>query len=122
MARQLTVNLNTPLQAHGGVTIQNVVLREPSVFEVLEIGDPFTIGFSRDGGQIVAENPEAITTYIRRCVIEPKDTALLEQGGVELARGLKQALLSFFLPGNTEGEGSETSPTTSPSAVPGIKV
>lgn len=121
MARQLTVSLSVPLRSHGGAVIHSVVIREPNVFEVLEIGDPFTIGFSKDGGQIVAENPEAITAYIRRCIVEPKDMGLLEQGGVELARGLKQSLLSFFLPDATEGGASQTLPMTSPSAEAGTE-
>jgi hypothetical protein len=47
------------------------------------------------------------------------DPLLLRQGGLKLARAIKEAVLSFFLPDAAEGEDSETSPTNSPSGASG---
>ena len=35
---------------------------------------------------------------MRICVVEPSDPLILEQGGLDLARKIKDAILGFFLP------------------------
>lgn len=112
MAKKITVALRSPIEGHAG-PVNAIVLREPNVFECLELGDPYVVGSSPSGGQLVVENPEIITAYVRRCLVEPNDPALLYQGGVEMARAIKEAIISFFLPGTEADAASETLPTSS---------
>ena len=115
MGKRVIINLAVPLEGPAG-KIHSVVIREPNVFECLEIGDPFVVGSSPSGARLVVENPEAIAAYLRRCLVEPADPAVLHQGGVELAREIKETIINFFLPATGEAAASETSRTTSPSA------
>jgi hypothetical protein len=110
--KRITIPLQTPLKGHHG-PISEVIIREPNVYECLELGDPYVVGSSPSGAQLVVENPEVITAYARRLVVEPKDTQLLSQGGVELARAIKEAVISFFLLGTDTDAVSETLPTSS---------
>src|ERR1700694_1068637 len=116
MTKRVTIPLTTPLEGPDG-KIREIIIREPNVMEGLEIGDPYVVGSSPSGSQLVVENYEAITAYVRRCLVEPKDQALLQQGGVEVARALKEAVIGFFLPATAEAAASEISQTSSPSAV-----
>ncbi|MDB5652471.1 MAG: hypothetical protein JWQ94_84 [Tardiphaga sp.] len=109
--KRVSIPLREPLRGpHGNV--DTVIIREPNVFECLEIGDPFVVGTSPSGAQLVVENYEAISAYTRRCLVEPADPALLHQGGVDLARAIKEAIIGFFLPGTGADAASDTSPTS----------
>ncbi len=111
MGKKVSIPLKEPIVGHDG-PIHTLVLREPRVFEVLQNGDPYVVGSSPSGGQLVVENPEIIATYVKLCLEEPKDHLLLmSQGGVEMARALKEAIIGFFLPGTEADAGSETLPT-----------
>lgn len=116
MTNKVTIRLRTPLRGPNGARIREVIIREPNVTECLSIGDPYVVGSSPTGSQIVVENYEAISEYVRRCVIEPADPALLEQGGVFLARKLKEAVINFFLNAEDGDAVSATSSMISPSA------
>lgn len=116
MGKRVTFQLTTPIEGHDG-KITSITLREPHVFEVLEIGDPFVVGTSPSGAQLVVENSEALTAYARRLIVEPANIDVLQnQGGVEMARGIKEAILGFFLPATDTDAASVGSQTTSPSA------
>jgi hypothetical protein len=112
MKRTITIQLKTPLKAPQG-DVNEIVLREPNVIQCIRLGDPFVVGTSRDGSQLVVENPEVIESYLNNCLVEPRDPAILLQGGVEVARQIKDAIFSFFLQGNEGGAASETLPTSS---------
>src|SRR6185437_10017998 len=108
---RVTIQLTTPIEGHNG-PIHSIVMREPTVFECLEIGDPFIVGASPSGNQLVVENYEAIAAYAKRCLVEPNDPGILtNQGGVEMARAIKETIISFFLPAAEGAAASETSPT-----------
>ncbi len=115
--RKITIELDTPLRGHNG-EIKAVVLREPRMAEYFRLGDPWTIALSEGKVPFTIENGEAIEQYVRACVVEPADFQLLEQGGLQLARKLKEAVLSFFQPGTPIAQDtaiSQMPPTTSPS-------
>jgi hypothetical protein len=116
LLRKITIPVDPPIVGHSGM-IREIVLQEPSVLAVLKLGDPYSIGMSPSGVQLIAENPEAIEAYVEQCIIEPRGgTLFLAQGGVGLARAIKTAVLSFFLDGGAADEASPTSSTISPSA------
>jgi hypothetical protein len=114
MKRTVTIKLDTPLVTHDG-PLKHIVLREPSYSEYLELGDPFTVAGSRDGQAFMVENQEAIRGYIKLCLVEPKDPALLEQATALVARDVKEGVLSFFRPADPAGEVSATLATNSSS-------
>jgi hypothetical protein len=118
MGERLTIKLKKPLQAPEGPVTQ-IVLREPTFNEYLTHGDPYTIAASRSGNPFMVENAEVIAQYIKICLVEPKDPAILEQGKARLAREVKEQLLSFFQPDTPEKEVFEISETNSPSAASG---
>ncbi|SEQ48523.1 hypothetical protein SAMN05216548_10515 [Faunimonas pinastri] len=114
MAKTTIIKLHDPLVGHDG-PIHRVVLREPTVSDVLEFGDPVAVGRTPSGTMIYAENLEAIRGYVERCLVEPKDHLILEMGGIRLARDLKQAVIDFFQSDDEDNAASKTSPSTSPS-------
>lgn len=115
MREHVKIPLKEPLKGPNGVKVHQVVLREPTFDEYLAHDDPYTVMSSREGVPYVIENAETIRTYIHLCLVEPKDPALLSQGGVRLGQLVKRAMLSFFQPDAPVKEVSGTSATTSPS-------
>jgi hypothetical protein len=108
MSETKTIPLKKPLISPEG-PVKQIVLREPTFTEYLVHGDPYTIAASAGTGTpFMVENPEVIATYIRVCLVEPKDPAILEQGKARLAREVKEAVLAFFRPDVETGEGSAT--------------
>jgi hypothetical protein len=89
-------------------------MREPSFRDYVELGEPFMVGRADDGAPFVVENAEAISAYLRRCVVGV-DPTLLNQTNARSARRLKNALLGFFDDAGPATEGQTTSPTTSSS-------
>jgi hypothetical protein len=112
--RTKIIKLDKPIVGHGVVT--KVVLREPTYAEYMEIGDPFLVGVS-PGSQIpfIIEDQAVITKYCEVLLVEP-DALIIQDGGMELAKKVRQAVKSFFRDGDEAGEASGTSPTSSPSA------
>lgn len=98
MRKNIVIPLKEPLKGPNGTKFEQVVLREPTFDEYLEHDDPYTVMSSREGVPYVIENLEAIRNYIRICLVEPKDPALLSQGGVRLGQEVKRAMFSFFQP------------------------
>jgi len=112
--RTVTIPLDKPIVGHGVVT--KVVMREPTYAEYMEIGDPFLIGVS-PGSRIpfVIEDQGVITKYCEILLVEP-DALVVQEGGMALAKAVRQAVKSFFRDGDEAGEASGTSPTSSPLA------
>jgi hypothetical protein len=112
---QVKIPLERPLVGHGK-TIAEVVVREPTYAEYMELGDPFVVALS-PGEKIpfMVEDKAVLAAYCAKLVVEPADQLLLAQGGHKLARKIAATVRGFFLDGAEATEASETSPTTSSS-------
>jgi hypothetical protein len=110
MGKRTEIKLATAIKGHGG-PITTVIVREPTFSEYLQYGDPIIWVPLPSGGAFPSENLDVVSAYMRICVVEP-DALLIEQGGLDLARKLKDAILGFFLPVSEEAAGSTTSPTS----------
>jgi hypothetical protein len=97
MSEQAIINLKKPLVSPEG-PVSRIVLREPTFNEYLTHGDPYTIAASAGGNPFMVENADVIAQYIKVCLVEPKDPAILEQGKARLAKEVKEAVLAFFRP------------------------
>ena len=106
MTKTVTIELTKPLIGHGGA-VTKVVVREPTFREYIAHGDPIIWVPLPNGGLFPSENLDVIAAYIRICVTEP-DALVIEQGGFELARKIKDVILGFFLPAVEEAAGSKT--------------
>ena len=113
MAKTVTIVCDTPLEAHEGKKITQIVLREPTMDQYFQHGDPWTVALSEKGIPFSIENGEVIATYVKLCLVEPKDPQLLQQGGIALAKKIKNVILDFFRPGASASEGSANTPTSS---------
>src|SRR5258708_38048210 len=98
MADKASVPLSKPIKGPNGTSFKEVVLREPSYDEIVEIGDPYFIAMTRDNVPFQVENAEAIKSYLARCIESPKDVALLGQLKARDVVAVKDKLLAFFLP------------------------
>jgi hypothetical protein len=103
MAKTVRVPVEPPLVGHKG-KVPEVVVREPTFSEYLQHGDPFIYVPLKEGGWFRSESTEVLAAYVGILVVEPEQL-LLEQGGFKLARDIKEAILGFFLPAVSEGEG-----------------
>ena len=113
MPRTVTIELDKPLMGHGGAQIRHVVVREPTYAEYMQHGDPYVwVPIPGTDRAFPSENLDVIRAYSAICVSEPKDTLLLEQGGFEIGRKIKDAIMGFFLPAAAEAAGSKTSATS----------
>lgn len=111
MPKTVTIKLEKPLAGHGA-PITNVVLREPTFAEYVQYGDPLIYVPLQSGGFFPSENLDVISKYMTLCVVEPKDQLILEQGGMDLARRIKDAVIGFFLPDVAAVEDSPKKPTS----------
>jgi hypothetical protein len=125
MRENITIPLTEPLKGPNNTKFDKIVLREPTFDEYLAFDDPYTVMSSNEGTPYVIENMESIRNYISRCLVEPKDPALLSQAGVRVGQQVKRAMLSFFQPDApvkedpSKGGDSKTSQTSSPSGASG---
>lgn len=94
MSKEKRITLLDPIAGHGEL-IREVVLREPRYKDYFSLGDPYVIAQNADGSALPVENPEAIQSYLDRCVVSPEPLLL---AGLSLADAMavKGALLSFF--------------------------
>jgi hypothetical protein len=117
--KTVTIPLASPIPWHNK-TVSEVVLREPRYEDFMELGDPYTVAFTREGGlPFVVENADVTRQYVERCMVEPASTLILGHVDLKTARKIKKAMLDFFLPDAEENEGSTTSQTSSSSAASG---
>lgn len=110
MARTVKIPLNPPVQGHEG-PIAEVVVREPSYKEYMAIGEPWTVAYADNGTPFQVENLDVINRYVEICVVSP-DAILLGQASGRTARRVREAVLNFFIGGDTATPQSPTSPTT----------
>jgi hypothetical protein len=106
VAKTVSIPLENPLKGHGGVSIDAVIVREPTYNEFMQHGDPFIWVPLESGGAFASETPDVLAAYAAILVTEPKDKLLLEQGGFELARKIRSTIMGFFLPVAADKEGS----------------
>jgi hypothetical protein len=93
-------------------TFAEVVVREPTLDDLLEFGEPFEGQQSAGGQMVVFENREAVAGYVQRCVDKPAYASLGELSIAD-ARAVRDGVLDFF----KRGEASKAaSPGTSESA------
>ena len=89
-----SIDLLTPLLDHSG-PVRQVVLREPRAADFFELGDP--VAWARSGDMVYSADKDAVVkAYIDRCVVEPKNTLLLEQLSLADAMRLRDAVIDFF--------------------------
>lgn len=97
-----TITLLNPIEGPGPsreqptVTIEKIVLREPRYADVMLLGDPVAFGKSEGGIMFTSDKDEVIEAYIRRLMIEPKDSALLNQCSLADTIQLREAVFDFF--------------------------
>lgn len=93
---EITIELQTPVDAGGGEKVTEVVLREPRMRELLAYGKPFR-WVSVLGKPQLVEDDDTIQSYIKALTVKPAVTELL--GNVKLADGLaiREAFLDFFV-------------------------
>jgi hypothetical protein len=103
MPKKVTIKLDKPITGHGG-PITEIVVREPTYAEYVQHGDALIFVPLPTGGFFPSENLEVISAYMKICVVGP-DEIILSQGGMDLARRIKDAVISFFLPDFAEAKG-----------------
>ncbi|WP_158810232.1 hypothetical protein [Beijerinckia sp. L45] len=114
MAKEVRIPWPKGLVTHRGVCTE-IVLREPTYDEYLDLGEIVTYGKAPDGTIFPVENSEVLRSYIARCIVEPKDPLALTQGGVKLGRAVKGAVEGFFRDEPSVTEPLPISQTTSSS-------
>jgi hypothetical protein len=98
MADRVTIPLSRHLKGPNGLVVKELVLREPDYDEIQDLGDPYMIAVTQSKIPFQVENTEVIKAYIARCIVEPKDPALLKQMKPYDVITLKDKMLSFFQP------------------------
>ena len=107
-----TIKLSRTYAIHDK-PVTELRLKEPTLDDYAELGEPVEVHTSPDGIRIATENLPALRAYIERCVdgIDPANLGML---GLPDARALRDAVHSFFLPAATSKK-----PSTSSSSTPG---
>lgn len=114
MANEVRIPVPAGLTTHAGPVFE-VVLQPPTYDAYLDLGEIVTWGKAPDGTVFTVQNSEVLRSYIARCLVQPKDPLVLNQGGLALARAVRGAVLDFFRDDSSASEPSPTSPTTSSS-------
>jgi hypothetical protein len=104
VGKTVSIPVDPPIVGHKG-KITEIVVREPTFDEYLAFGDPYVYLPLKEGSWFRSDNTEVLAAYVGILVVEPKDKLLLGQGGFKLAREIKDAVLSFFLPAAEAKEG-----------------
>ena len=96
-----TITLLEPIEAPGSgstaaMQIKEIVLREPKFPDIMKLGEPSAFGRSEGGIMFTSDKDDVIEAYIKRLMIEPKDTALLNQVGMADTIQLREAVFDFF--------------------------
>lgn len=112
----LTIPLSQAYAAHGK-SFSAVTLREPTLDDLLDLGEPFEGQQSASGNVVVFENRQSVGEYVRRCISEPSlDVVLGAALSFRDARALREGVLSFFrrgeAPAEASPEASADGPTT----------
>jgi hypothetical protein len=107
------VVLTEPITTHDG-PCSKVVFRSPKYGDVFALGEPQAYAVDPESGLLFTSNrDDVIEKYVRRCVIEPKDAALLEQCNLADSLAIREAILGFF---EAARSARSTTTPTSPSS------
>jgi hypothetical protein len=98
MGETVTISLKKPLKGPNGLEVAAVIIREPMFDDVIDLGDPYTIAMTASNVPFQVENSDVIRAYLERCIVEPKDPALLAQVNGRTAIDIKDKFLAFFQP------------------------
>jgi hypothetical protein len=90
-----TITLKTPIEGGEG-QIKQVILREPRYLDVMSLGEPAAFARSEGGIVFTSEKTDVVQAYIERLVVQPADSALLQQLGLADALQLKETIFGFF--------------------------
>lgn len=77
--------------------IREVVLREPTLAELFQHGEPIEVTRTREGQVVTIEHPEILQIYLRNLVVSPKSTAILNTLPLVDAMRIKDEICGFFL-------------------------
>jgi hypothetical protein len=89
------LKLNAPIELHGK-TISELVFKEPTGAQYLDLGEPWIIARTKDGSSYGAENDGVIKKYVETCVQGDDGPIVLTLLGFADARRAKGIVLSFF--------------------------
>ncbi|MBN9062132.1 MAG: hypothetical protein BGP06_05230 [Rhizobiales bacterium 65-9] len=62
MARTVKIPMTPPIIGHEG-PINEIVVREPTYREFMQIGEPYTVAYADNGTPFTVENMEVIQKY-----------------------------------------------------------
>jgi len=96
------------ITTHQGV-IHEIEIREPTLGDLMEFGEPYAYTRSPDGQPFVTEIPSTIRQYFERCLVSPKDPIVVESCTLKTGYAVKRAVLRFFQQDASEGEPSTIS-------------
>ena len=112
MAKQIRIPVPEGIIGHGR-THTEVVLREPTFREYMDIGDVVEHVSYPNGMRLATINNATVDSYFKACLVDPKDPLVVEQGGLALAREVREAIVGFIHGESRVAAPSETSPKTS---------
>lgn len=109
----IRVPLAKPITGHGG-TFTHVTVREPTVAEYLDIGDPYLVGVSpREQVGFALDDKAALAAYAKLLVVEPDWLLVEAQVGWRDMRAIVKVIRGFFQDVAAGDEASATSRTNS---------
>jgi hypothetical protein len=94
-----TIKISRPVEMHGKI-INELVLKEPTGGNYLDLGEPHVIARSPDGSVYAVENEAVIKAYLDRCVEHEHGSVVLRLLGLADSKRVKAALLDFFTEAN----------------------
>ncbi len=93
--RTVTVKLESPVEWFGKF-LSEVVLREPTAGEFIDLGEPQIWARSADGGIFAIEQGGAIKQYLDKCLKVENGSDIFLLLSLKDGKAIKGALLSFF--------------------------
>jgi len=114
MPKSKTVTLTEPLIGHAG-PISQIVFREPTFAELIDIGDPIDVIRTSDGHFVRTVNWPAIGEYCERCA-EGGVGLMLPKLNLKDSLAVSEVMLSFFTEARATSSSTDSSPKSSPSS------
>lgn len=105
MAKTITLKLQEPVTLHEK-TISEIVLKEPTGAQYLDVGEPRLLARHNDGTLYWVEDQAAIKTYLDLCIVHDHGPAILRLLALTDSRRAKSAFLDFFSDGDQTTDGA----------------